>query len=201
MSLIHRFLSVSLPLLLTGCLATNSLSYQFYLLEPLTNADKPLNETPKLVIALQTVRIPKYVDRPQIVQATAPNTYQLSEAQRWAEALDENITRVLAQNLTQLLAADVLFSSHTNLAKQAGIRLSVNILEFHVTPEAQAKLNVQWQISQEGGVVSSQQSSYQANASNSDYPAMISALNDCLNRMSRDIAKSIATAHQLKNTD
>jgi len=179
-----------LLLSLASCLGGTSSSSQFYMLEPISDAGQqsPAQTTDKQVIILSPVRIPHYVDRPQIVTATGKNAYQLSELNRWAESLDHNIGRVLAQNLTVLVPAEVFFSNNSTTAERANFRVSVNILEFHAAPQGQAGLTAKWQITQSDGVTVNRQASYRAPASSSDYRLIVEALNDCLNRLSRDLA-------------
>ncbi len=126
------------------------------MLEPISGLEhkSPVGAIKKPVIILSPVRIPHYVDRPQIVTATGKNAYQLSELNRWAEALDHNISRVLAQNLTILVPAEVVFSNTSTTAERANFRVSVNILEFHADPQGQAGLTAQWHITRGDGNVS-----------------------------------------------
>lgn len=185
-------LSVLVLLSLSGCIGGSTPMSQFYLLEPIHNSDnKTAFDQAKLPIALAPVRIPKYADRPQIVSATAKNTYQLSELNRWAEALDENMTRVLMENLSLLVPAEVQLTNTSNLAKQAKYRIALNVLEFYVDPQGQAKLTAQWYVTQADKKLLSQQMSYEAAASTVDYQAMVAALNQCVSNMSLDMAASL----------
>src|SRR5262245_12059468 len=54
-------------------------------------------------IAVGPVAVPAMVDRPQIVVVTGPNEVRLDEFNRWAAPLQNNISRVVAENLTVLL--------------------------------------------------------------------------------------------------
>ncbi len=128
------------------------------------------------------------MDRPQIIIATSKNAYQLSELNRWAEALDYNISRVLAQNLTILVPAEVIFSNNSTTAERENFRVYVNILEFHADPQEQAVLTAQWHITRGEEMLVNRQVSYRAPASASDYQIIVEALNECLNRLSRDLA-------------
>ena len=180
-------------LLLTGCLGGTTPPAQFYLLEPVNlPTNSPMVAVNKSLIALGPIRIPHYLDRPQMVTASAKNVYQVNELHRWAEPLDGNISRVLQQNLAVLIPAEVVLNNASNLAKQARYRLSVNILEFHVTPQSQASLTAHWQITEGETLHTSRQVAYQLPASTTDYRVMVEALNECLNRMSKDIADELS---------
>jgi uncharacterized lipoprotein YmbA len=180
---------------LSGCIGGSTPPSQFYLLEPIDESPaRASGSVEKPLIALGPVRVPRYVDRPQIVIASGKNAYQLSELNRWAESLDDNISRVLAQNLSLLASVDAVPGNGSSRARQAQLRVAVNILEFHVNPQGQAGLTAQWQIIRGGDSLSSRQVSYRSPASTTDYSVMVAALNDCLNRMSRELAASLRQA-------
>lgn len=190
---IPRLLLSVLFMSLAACLGTTPPA-QFYLLEPIAAADqtKLVNEKgERLVVALAPVRIPKYADRPQIVTAVGKNAYKLSELNRWAETLDGNIARVLAQDLSALVPAEVVLPNESSRPKHASVRVSMNILEFYVDPQGVARLTAQWNITRGGELILSRQTSYQTPASTTHYRAMVEGLNECLNRLSRDLAAAL----------
>ena len=184
------FLLLALLLSLSACIGGKSPPSQFYLLEPVKGAGQAglFNETARPLVALSPVRIPQYLDRPQMVKATAKNQYALSETNRWAERLDDNIARVLVQNLGLLVPADVVLSNVSARANQAKFKVAVTVLEFHVDPQGVALLTAQWSIIRDGQTVSGRQADYREPASVTDYGLMAGALNECLNRLSRDLA-------------
>ena len=49
------------------------------------------------------VSVPAVVDRPQIVVTTGPNQVRLDEFNQWASPLQNNIARVVAENLVAML--------------------------------------------------------------------------------------------------
>ncbi|WP_223842330.1 PqiC family protein [Methylotuvimicrobium alcaliphilum] len=165
---------------------------QFYLLEPVNEKESSAIATrAKPVIALGRVRIPRYIDRPQIVVGAGGNTYHLNEFNRWAESLDTNISRVLTQNLSMLVPAEVVDARSSNLARQAKLRISLTILEFHVDQHGHAGLTAQWFISRGQDVIQNRQVSYRLPGSTDDYSTIVVALNECLNRMSHELSISL----------
>jgi uncharacterized lipoprotein YmbA len=177
---------------LTGCGTTPT--PKFYLLEPSAPAALTANSDSLPIIVLAPVRIPHYLDRAQIVTASGDNGYQLSELNRWAEGLDHNINRVLQQDLSQLVPANVLPSAPSD---SSPLKLAVTILEFHVNAQGQANLKAQWQLSRGSQIVSLQQQNYLEPASSSDYQKMVAGLNACLRRLTGDVAKNVLGALQL----
>jgi uncharacterized lipoprotein YmbA len=183
----------ALLLPLTACIGGKTPPPNFYMLEPIEAIEREgsARTVQKPVVFLKSVRIPHYVDRPQIVTATGKNTYRLSEFHRWAESLDDNISRVLAQNLAILVPAEVNSSALPTQSEPTNFQVSVNILEFHTDPNGQAGLTAQWRITRGGDMLAFRQATYRAPASASDYHVIVEALNECLDRMSRDLAYAL----------
>ena len=110
-----RLVFAILWLALSGCGSTPS--PKFYLLEPSAPVAPAAASDKRALIVLAPVRIPHYLDRAQIVTASGDNGYQLSELNRWAEGLDHNITRVLQQDLSQLLPANVVSAAPAEIGR------------------------------------------------------------------------------------
>ncbi|MDX1709374.1 MAG: PqiC family protein [Desulfobacterales bacterium] len=94
-------------LVLTGCGTTPQ--SQFYTLNSLSNAQTAANSIapdPSLSIGIGPVVLPEVLDRPQIVIRTGPNKLRIDEFHRWAGRLDEDIARVVAQNISQMLSTE-----------------------------------------------------------------------------------------------
>lgn len=91
-----------------GC-AGRSRSAQFYVLSPAAGNAAEIKRTgfsSDVAVAVAPVSLPKYLKKPQIVTRTGSNELQLAEFDRWAGRLEEDIGRVIAENLAQELATD-----------------------------------------------------------------------------------------------
>jgi uncharacterized lipoprotein YmbA len=186
------FASLAMIALLTGCVRTSPPA-QFYLLESLreSSASAKNDEASSVVIVVGPIHIPKYADRPQMITAAGHHRYQLDEYHRWAERLDDNMVRVLVQNLGVLLPASQVLPGGPETPKHADLRVSVNILEFLVDTEDEAQLVAQWNIVKNRTFVLSQKSSYRIPVLKKDPQARVAALNETLNRLSREIASAL----------
>jgi len=99
-----------------------------------------------------------------------------------------------------LVPAEVVFSNISTTPEPANFGVSVNILEFHTDPQGQAGLTAQWHITRSDGMIMRQQVSYRAPASTTDYRVIVEALNDCINRLSRDLAAELQSLAGGKST-
>src|SRR3546814_9172147 len=76
----------------------------FYLLSPIaTPAPPSANPNRQITILIGPVTLPKHLDRAEVVTFATPNRLQLAELDRWAEPLDENVARVLGENVSRLV--------------------------------------------------------------------------------------------------
>jgi len=115
----HPFIGFGLilfGLVVAGC-AGKSAPTQFYMLGPVMSDEverHPANVTSTVYITLDTVEIPEYLNRPQIVTHVDRAEYQIDEFHRWMEPLQDNLTRVIANRLSVLLnpkGIDILYTA------------------------------------------------------------------------------------------
>ncbi len=95
-------------LLFAGC-SSSTPKAEFYTLNAISSTRPDATTTPAgqpLSIGIGPVTIPNVLDRPQIVTRTGPNKLQIDEFHRWAGRLDEDVARVVAENLSLLLATE-----------------------------------------------------------------------------------------------
>jgi len=60
-------------------------------------------------IGIGPVKIPEYLDRPQMVARPSDSGPQYPEVDKWAESLEKNLTRVLTVNLSVLVPPERVF--------------------------------------------------------------------------------------------
>jgi hypothetical protein len=184
-------------LVLAGCLGGASAPTNFYMLSSLspTQAGKSaaISEG-RIRIGLATVVIPEYLNRNEIVVNLDNTVYQLAEFNQWAEPLNDNMTRVLAENLTNLLQDDsitVYLSSDSSII--ADYRLEVDVLRLDGNLGSQAALVVQWALleAEEDELILMRRSEYQEPAADNTYKGLVLAKSRTIETLSRDIAAAI----------
>jgi uncharacterized lipoprotein YmbA len=187
-------------LALAGCLGGASAPTNFYMLSSLspTQAGKSaaISED-RIRIGLATVVIPEYLNRNEIVVNLDNTVYQLAEFNQWAEPLNDNMTRVLAENLTNLLQDDsitVYLSSDSSILPD--YRLEVDVLRLDGNLGSQAALMVQWALlaAEEDELILMRRSEYQEPAADNTYKGLVLAKSRTIETLSRDIAAAIKKA-------
>src|SRR5262249_26333566 len=70
-------------------------------------AEKPATPaTHGIAIGVGPITLPKYLDRPQLVTGVSSNQLSQANFDQWGGELNDNMTRVLASNLSDLLGTD-----------------------------------------------------------------------------------------------
>jgi uncharacterized protein len=184
---------VVLTVLLSGCIR-DSRPMHFYML----NADSGVADTVRIsaagqgsVIGLGPVRIPEYLNRPQMIVAIADNQYRLFEDHRWAEPLDQNISLALFKALPRRLGTDRIVRFPWSQRQVIDYQVGIDILEFNVDASGQSRLIAQWFIKRKNLPTIDKRSTYQFPASTTDHVVMVKAQSQCLTMLGQEIADTL----------
>src|SRR5262245_3171921 len=100
-------LLASSALSMSGC-STSEAPRRLYVLTPLSRVE-PVSRAPErhdVTIGVGPVEVPQYVNRSEIVTGRDSPELQSAASAEWAEPLRDGLTRVLADNLSLLLATE-----------------------------------------------------------------------------------------------
>ena len=191
---------IFLSLTLAGCLGGPSPPTNFYMLSPLSPAEAgkfPASIEARIHIALETVVVPEYLNRNEIVVNLDNTIYQLAEFNQWAEPLSDNLTRVLAENLTNLLQEDsitLFLSSDSSILPD--YRLEVDVVRLDGNLGGQAALVAQWALlaGEEDDLILMRRSKYQEQAVDNTYKGLVMAKSRTIEELCRDMAVAIRKA-------
>jgi uncharacterized lipoprotein YmbA len=176
-----------------GCASQPS---QFYLLSAMPSTESASSATSGQhgpTIGVGPVTLPRYVDRPQIVTRTGPYELTLAEFDRWAEGLDANFSRVLAENLSLLLPTARVVMSPWPRATPIDYQIMVDVTHFLSQVGGESLLIADWTIVKgEGGdVLASGRSRFSASAAGKDYAAIVAAMSQTVASLSQELATTI----------
>ena len=195
-----------LVVILAGC--ASSPSSKFYQLNPLQNRTSITPDAfpeQKQIIAIGPVRIPDYLDRPQIVTRAGTNELKLSEFDRWAGSLESDVTRVLVEDISSLLPADrfsvVRWTPYLESQVPASYKVEVFVDRFEGTLGDSVLLKAQWQVfAHKGGLLLKRESLIREQINGGSYDVLVAAMSSALERLSRDIAGGIRSVFQKEQT-
>lgn len=177
-----------------GCAHTDPV--RFYMLHALsdTETEKQVRATERDVpIVIGPVELRGYLDRPQIVTRVSMNELKISEFDQWAESLENNISRVLAENISILLSNEDVFVYPWKRSERTEYQVIIEVIQFDGALGGQVVLDTHWVIlaGDEGKMLLIKKSSYSRPTGEEDYQALVTAKSQTLADFSRDIAQAI----------
>ena len=181
-----------------GCAST--LPSKFYTLTPMNAVNATAGVTPVEegdVLAVGPVRLPDYLDRPQIMTRSEGNEIRMAETERWAGSLQEDVSRVLVENLSSLLSgkhvAVVRWSSAMQTMAPFRKRLAVEVLRFEGPLGGTVILKTRYALFGPDGkkVISAGESIVREPASGSDYESLTAAMSRALATFSREVDAAV----------
>jgi uncharacterized protein len=186
MSLAGR-LGTLLCVLAAGCASTPPA--RLYML----SASSPTAETTLDVsVSVGPVSIPTAVDRPQIVVASAADQVQLYDFNRWASPLQENLSSVIAQNLSALLGTSRVTRFPKTSSADADFRVAVDVQRFESVAGQSATLEAVWTVRRmKDGIVQTHRTSVREPVQDNSFDALAAAHSRAAASLSQSIAVTI----------
>lgn len=184
---------------LAGCVRTQP--SRFYVLTPIpetvVSASTPFSKNGQ-TIGVGPIEIPSYLDRPQIVTRTGPNEIRLGEFDKWAGTLKENITSVIAENLSVLLSTDRIHVFPWRTAISVRYQVTARILRFDAIPGEAVTLDTHWVILGDDGrrTLLMRGSEIRLPVPGAGYDDIVAAKSLALGQLSREIAEAVRTLKQ-----
>jgi len=152
---VHLTLVVILAgILFSGCLGTNPVTpTRFYVLTPAQYDNRLVSKTkggnsqaPKISLEIAALRLPQYLEKPQIVTRTSENQLELAEYHQWGGNLRKNMTRVFARNMSILLSTPHVSVTPFHPSTPSDFRIEVDVMQFEADSTGQVILSAQWRL-------------------------------------------------------
>src|SRR6266540_1085900 len=189
----HLWLRLTMATLgasLIGLAACTSPPSRFYILHTLSASEMmpPVAQAERgPIIGVGPVNLPKYLDRPQIVTRASQQQLVIGEFDRWAEPLPENVSRVLAENLALLMSTDHALLFPWPRAAAIDYQVRVDVWRFDGTLGRESSLIARWSIlDRNERELLTKKSQFTAAVGTREYEALVAALNQMLEALSRD---------------
>ena len=168
---------------------------RFYMLRSLpTDASSPATQgAGGPVLVLGPVKVAAYLDRPQMVTQGSGSEVKLSEFERWAEPLMDNIRTVLANDLSVLVPTNRISFYPARLPPHVDLRIAVEVLRFDGSLGGDAVLEARWTLfgSDAEEPILTKRSRFEHATGGPGYDAFVEALNRALEALSREVAQEV----------
>jgi uncharacterized protein len=142
---------------ITGCsymakaiLAPQKDISKFYLLTPTADTAAPATGTApstsgNFTLGLGPIKLPPYLDRPEIVTRMAPNRLELSKEDRWGESVQNGFTSAMQRDLaTQAGAVVIVFPWYNTV--HIDMQVQIDVYRFETDAQGTATLSAKWTI-------------------------------------------------------
>lgn len=178
---------------IAGCGGTEK--SKFYTLSPMTRltpqdqhgvANGP-------AIGVGPVHIPEYLNRYQIVTRLSKYKVDVAEFDRWAATLETNIVRVIAENLSNLLSTDRIYTYPWHSSDSFEYQTEIDIIQFDGGIPGNVELLARWTLLK-GGIktrVHMKKSYYKIPIPGQGYPGLVSAMSLILHDLCREMADAV----------
>lgn len=144
------FLCSFVFLCFAGCAGTEK--SRFYTLAKLAGAPSgSVNAgSSGISVGIGPVRLPEYLDRPQIVTRTSKYRLDIADFDRWVAPLDAAFSRVLAENLSILLSTDRIYIYPWHTSRHLDYQVLIEIIQLDGAITGDANLLVRWSLLKDG---------------------------------------------------
>ncbi len=162
---------------------------RFYILDSIADQTANRHILDKTV-AVGPVRLPKYLDRPNLVTRVGDNQLNLAEYDRWAGSLKEDILRVIGENLSYLLSSERIAIYPWRRSALIDYQVEIEIIRLDGRLGQDASLNVRWAIYGKKGtkLLAARSSAFNESVDGDDYDALVAAWDRGLLKLSQEIA-------------
>jgi uncharacterized lipoprotein YmbA len=157
------------------------------------SAVAPPTSTPsKISVVVGPVAVPSVIDRPQIVVTSSANQVTVDEFSRWASPVQDNLTRVVADNLVALLGTPRVTLYQSSLGAELEYRVQIEVRNFESAPGKYASLDAVWSVRRlKDGKTETGRTSVRESVEGDGFEALAAAHSRGIARLSQDIAEAI----------
>jgi uncharacterized lipoprotein YmbA len=171
----------------TGCASTPPA--HFYTLSATAT---PVTMSSTFSVAVGPLSVPAVVDRPEIVISTGAHEVQLDEFNHWASPLQDNLARVIAENLVALLGTPRVTLFPQTLSADADYRVAIEVQRFQSILGNSIALDAVWIVRRaKDGKAQTGRTSVRETVRDESYDALAAAHSQAVVRVSQEIAYTI----------
>ncbi len=145
-------------------------------------------------IGIREIKLPAYLDRPQIVTRAGKNELVLSYLHQWAEALSQSVPRVIVKDLQARIPTINVLSYPWSHTSNRDLEISIQINQFEIVDQQRCVLDVDWWVfSSVNQLVHIDHSVMTVAINKKDYVSYVAAQSEALEQFSSVLGVKILT--------
>jgi uncharacterized lipoprotein YmbA len=162
-----------------------------------SSASVAASATDDLTIGLGPITIPSYLDRLEVVTRLSDTEFAISDTDRWGEALDSNVRRVLAQDLSSELPNAEFVPFPWPRKTQVDYKVAVAFSRLEKSASGQVEVEAAWTIRRglDNGLIHRGTTNADASAG-ADQRSASAALSRGIAQISQQIAQALQNQPQ-----
>lgn len=140
---------ILLGLLQSGCISVSSSpSARLYMPHSITkdHAVQKFDFPKGAFIGVGPVRVPEYMDRPQMITRAKNGLLDIAQFERWAESVDAAILRMLDENLALMLPEANTVKFPWSVSNPIGYQVGLDVIQMDSDLENNLTLIARWHI-------------------------------------------------------
>lgn len=192
MRIFHYLIFLFLLVLTSSCIQLKGSTppSHFFVLESITNSTDILSDR-SLIVAIELVEFPEYLMRSQIVTQRQKTIFHISDIQRWATPLEDQVLNLIANNLKLLLPESTVVISPWQSNRHVDYNLQISVKKLSGILGQETDVDIRWQLADQGG------GKYRGHyidqrPIDDSYESLVKALNRGLEGLSRELATALA---------
>ncbi|MDZ7751153.1 MAG: PqiC family protein [Gammaproteobacteria bacterium] len=186
---------LALALVLGGCMGSQAPPVRYYVLDAVAAPDGPAAPASELTVKLLELRLPQYLERPQIVTRSAPQRLELAEYHQWGGNLRKNLVSVMVQNLSRELGTSRVSGPPHRAGLDADLLVELEITRFERGPDRRVALAAWWRVLDGAGRTTLETRVSELESAplvpGADYNTTVAAMAVMFARLGRDMAAAI----------
>ena len=191
----HCELSLCGLVLFAGCGSTAPIHYYQLSAIPYSETEETSVRADKgAVVGIGPVDIASYVDRAHLVIRAGATELALLESSRWAEPLQQNLTRVLIDNLSQALVNDGATVVRWDDGILLDYRVRIEFTKFDFSKTGEVSLVARWVISGQDSqeALTIKTSRFHSVGIPGDYGFLVSEMSGHVESLSQEISRTLS---------
>lgn len=150
---------------------------------------------PSPLVGLGPIRLPAYLDRPQVVTRLGPARVDAADGDRWAGPLQALFGAALAEGLRAAVPAGAVLEWPWPAAATPDWRVAVEVQRFEREADGTAVLEARWAISRGGGGAAARgETRVRERAATPDMAGSVEALARTVGGLAQDLGDAVARA-------
>jgi uncharacterized lipoprotein YmbA len=193
--------------ILSGCASSpSSKFYQLNAMSAQTGEARNASDQGGMIVVIGPLRIPDYLDRPQIVTRSGKNELKLAEFDRWAGSVENDIIRVLVGDISAQLPPERFFVMRWTPLIESRLspayRVEIVVNRFEGTLGGDVTMKTQWGIfTRAKGLLFPKETVIVEHTNGGGYVEYVAAMSRAVERMSKEIADGILSGTAMQSSE